>query len=66
MLFPPMRFGVSIALSLAITTAVCLCFASTRLFGVVGLFLLIALYPVASSVVLVAAGIFYARFIWRK
>jgi hypothetical protein len=57
---------MSIALSLAITTAVCLCFASTRLIGVLGLFLCVALYPVASSVFLVAAGIFYARFIWRK
>lgn len=55
----------SIALALAITTAICLCFATTRLFGVVGLFLLISLYPVASSIVLVAAGIFYFRY-WRK
>ena len=55
----------SIALALAITTAVCLCFSSTRLFGVVGLFLLIALYPVESSITLALAGIFYV-FFWRK
>lgn len=55
----------SIALALAITTAVCLFFSSTRLFGVIGLFLLISLFPVASSIVLVAAGIFYFYF-WRK
>lgn len=55
----------SIALALAITTAICLCFSSTRLFGVIGLFLLISLYPVASSIALVAAGIFYFRY-WRK
>lgn len=55
----------SIALALAITTAICLCFASTRLFGVIGLFLLIALYPVASSITLVTAGILYVRY-WRK
>jgi hypothetical protein len=54
----------SIALALAITTAVCLCFSSTRLFGVVGLFLLIALYPVESSITLVIAGFFYFYF-WR-
>jgi hypothetical protein len=54
----------SIALALAITTAVCLLFSSTRLFGVVGLFVLIALFPVPSSIALVAAGIFY--FYWRK
>lgn len=55
----------SIALALAITTAVCLFFSSTRLFGVIGLFLLIALFPVASSIALVTAGIFY-YFYWRK
>lgn len=55
---------LSIALSLFITTLVCLCFATTRLFGVIGLFLCIALFPVASSIALVAAGIFY--FYWRK
>lgn len=55
----------SIALALAITTAICLCFATTRLFGVIGLFLLIALYPVASTITLVVAGIFYVRY-WRK
>lgn len=55
----------SIALALAITTAVCLLFSSTRLFGVVGLFLLIALYPVPSSTTLALAGIFYFYF-WRK
>jgi hypothetical protein len=54
----------SIALALAITTAVCLLFSSTRLFGVVGLFVLIALFPVPSSITLVLAGIFY--FYWRK
>ncbi len=54
----------SIALALAITTVVCLFFSSTRLFGVVGLFLLIALYPVASSITLVIAGFFYF-FFWR-
>jgi hypothetical protein len=54
----------SIALALAITTVVCLFFSNTRLFGVIGLFLLIALFPVASSIALVTAGIFY--FYWRK
>jgi len=54
----------SIALSLFITTIVCLCFSSTRLFGIVGLFVLIALYPVPSSIALAVAGIFY--FYWRK
>ncbi len=56
----------SIALALAITTALCLCFGSTRLFGVIGLFLLIALYPVVSSIVLMAAGFVYVRYLWRK
>ncbi len=55
----------SIALALAITTAVCLFFSSTRLFGVIGLFLLIALYPVPSSITLALAGFFYVLF-WRK
>jgi hypothetical protein len=55
----------SIALALAITTAICLCFATTRLFGVIGLFICIATMPVVSSVVLVAAGIFYF-YVWRK
>jgi hypothetical protein len=54
----------SIALALAITTAVCLLFSSTRLFGVVGLFVLIALFPVPSSIALTLAGIFYFYF-WR-
>jgi len=53
----------SIALALAITTVVCLFFSSTRLFGVIGLFVLIALFPVPSSITLVLAGIFY---FWRK
>lgn len=52
----------SIALALAITTAICLCFATTRIFGVIGLFLCIALFPVPSSIALVAAGIFYFYF----
>ena len=57
----------SIALALAITTAICLLFATTRLFGVIGLFLLTALYPVASSIVLVIGGILYVRYrFWRK
>jgi len=55
----------SIALALAITTAVCLLFSSTRLFGVIGLFVLIALFPVPSSIALAVAGIFYFYF-WRK
>ena len=54
----------SIALALAITTAICLCFSGTRLIGVIGLFLLIALYPAVSSIALVAAGLFYF-FYWR-
>jgi len=54
---------MSIAFALAITTAVCLCFATTRLFGVIGLFVLIALFPVPSSIALALAGIFY---FWRK
>lgn len=57
---------MSIALSLAITTAVCLCFASTRLIGVLGLFLCVALYPVASSLVLMTAAILYLYHRRRK
>jgi len=53
----------SLVLALAITTAVCLLFSSTRLFGVIGLFVLIALFPVPSSIALALAGIFY---FWRK
>jgi|GEM_PF-7074108 len=54
----------SIALALAVTTVFCLCFTTTRLFGVMGLFLLTALYPVASSVTLMLTGILYIRY-WR-
>jgi hypothetical protein len=56
----------STALALVVTTGLCLSFSSTRIFGIIGVFLLITLYPVASSLFLVIGGVAYVRYRLRR
>ena len=46
-----------ITLAFVVTTAICLASASTRLFGVVGIAVLILLHPVLITALLLLAGV---------
>ena len=48
---------MALTLSLLLTTLLCLAFAATRVFGIVGVFLLLNLYPVSTLAILAAVGI---------
>ena len=48
---------MALTLSLLLTTLLCLAFAATRVFGIVGMFLLLNLYPVSTLAVLTVVGI---------
>ena len=48
---------MTLTISLLVTTLLCLAFAATRVFGIVGVFLLLNLYPVSTFAGLAAAGV---------
>ena len=61
--------GVSmteITLAFVVTTAICLASASTRLFGVVGIAVLILLHPVLITALLLLAGVGFYLFHFQK
>ena len=57
---------MSLSISLLVTTLLCMAFATTRVFGIVGLFLLLNLYPVATAVTLTILGIAFLIYQLRK
>ena len=50
---------MSLTISLLTTTLLCLAFASTRSFGVIGVFVLLNLFPSITLPVLLTAGVVF-------
>ena len=57
---------IKITLAFVVTTAICLASASTRLFGVVGIAVLILLHPVLITALLLLAGVGFYLFHFQK
>ena len=55
-----------ITLAFVVTTAICLSSAPTRLFGVVGIAVLILLHPVLITALLILAGVSFYLFHFQK